>query len=251
MSKFARITALVLAFSAAAPAFADKVNVAVAANFTAAMNEIAPLFTEATGHEAVVSFGSTGKLYTQIQNGAPFGVFLAADAKRPALAEKDGLGVTGTRFTYALGRLALWSKDPALVDDRGEVLKGGKFTHLAIANPKTAPYGAAAVEVIAKLGLDQALEPKLVRGDNIAQTYQFVATGNAELGFVALAQIALLDGAERGSAWRVPQELYAPIEQQAVLLKRDEGNPAAKAFLEFLRGPEASAVIERFGYGLM
>jgi molybdate transport system substrate-binding protein len=230
---------------AGAPAAAGEVKAAVAANFTAAMKEIAPAFEAATGHTLVASYGSTGKIYAQIKNGAPFEVFLAADQKRPQMLEEEG--VASGRFTYAVGRLVLWSADPDLVDAEGAVLKSGSFRHLAIANPVTAPYGAAAMQVIERLGLQDALEPKLVRGDNIAQTYQFVATKNAELGFVALAQVAL-DPA--GSRWSVPAELHDPIRQDAVLLDKGKDNPAAVALMEYLKGPEARAVIERFGYGV-
>jgi molybdate transport system substrate-binding protein len=234
-----------LALFAANPARADRVNVAVAANFTAAMKEIATAFQEATGHTAVLSFGSTGKLYAQIVNGAPFGVFLAADQARPRRLEVDGKA--SGRFTYATGKLVLWSADPDLVDTEGKVLSEGTFARLAIANPKTAPYGAAAMEVLDSLGLAARLRPRLVRGDSISQTHQFVATGNAELGFVALAQVVL---SPQGSRWVVPQDLYAPIRQDAVLLEAGKGQPAAEALLDYLQGPQARAIIQRYGYGV-
>lgn len=230
----------------ATPAIADQTNVAVAANFTDAANEIAAAFKAETGHEAVLSFGSTGQLYTQITQDAPFEVFLAADAERPAKALEDGLGVEGTDFTYAIGKIVLWSADADLV--KGEdTLKSDGFEKIAIANPETAPYGAAAVEAMKALGVHDALQPRIVQGNNIAQTYQFVETGNAELGFVALSQVA---GSEAGSRWVVPADLYAPIEQDAVLLKKGADSVAAKAFLEFLKGPTAAAVIEKYGYGV-
>jgi molybdate transport system substrate-binding protein len=234
--------ALLLMTSAAQPA---EVKVAVAANFTAAMKEIGAAFEAATGHELVISYGSTGKIYAQIVNGAPFEVFLAADQARPQRLVEEGRA--SDRFTYAVGRLVLWSPDPDRVDAGGVVLRSGDFRRLAIANPVTAPYGAAAVQVLERLGLMQSLEPRLVRGDNIAQAYQFVATRNAELGFVAMAQVALEPS---GSRWPVPLELYDSIRQDAVLLEKGRDNPAARALLDYLAGPEAHAVIERFGYGV-
>lgn len=227
-----------------AVAQADDVHVAVAANFTAAMKEIAANFEKTSGHHAILSFGSTGKLYTQIvHGGAPFEVFLAADQRRPELMENADLA--SGRFTYAIGKLVLWSSDA----DRAvgeQSLSEGDFHKLAIANPKTAPYGAAAVEVMRNLGLYEKLEPKLVLGDSISQTHQFVATGNAQLGFVALAQIAL-DGS--GNRWPVPDKLYTPIRQDAVLLARGKDNPAAPALIAYLKSDAARAVIHRYGYG--
>ncbi len=231
-------------------ASAEEIHAAVAANFTAAMKEIVANYEAKSGNKVLVSYGSTGKLYSQIQNGAPFEMFLAADAKRPELLESEGMTKPGTRFTYAVGKLVLWSADPAQVDAAGEVLKEGGFAHLAIANPKTAPYGAAAAEVIASLGLTDALTPRLIQGDSITQTYQFVASGNAELGFVALAQVALLTGDKAGSRWMVPSDLYTPLAQQAVLLKSGEGKAAAEEFYAYLQSPEAKAVVEHYGYGL-
>lgn len=237
--------AFVLAALLAGPAAADQTNVAVAANFTDAAKEIAEAFKAETGHEALLSFGSTGQLYTQITQSAPFEVFLSADATHPERAVTEGLGVTGTNFTYAVGKIVLWSAQADLVKGE-ETLKAANFEKIAIANPETAPYGAAAVEAMKALGVHDALQPKFVQGNNIAQTYQFVETGNAELGFVALSQIA---GKNAGSEWEVPANLYAPIKQDAVLLKTGEGKPAATAFIEFLKSPAAKAVIEKFGYG--
>ncbi|MGC2855584.1 molybdate ABC transporter substrate-binding protein [Novispirillum sp. DQ9] len=249
MKHLLRTAAITLALTLAAlPARAGETLVAVAANFTAAANEVAEAFTKATGHTVKYSFGPTGQFYTQITQGAPFEVFLAADAERPAKAEAEGFAVEGTRFAYAVGKLVLWSADPALVDAKGEVLKSGTFAKIAIASPAAAPYGAAAVETMKALGLYDTLEPKIVQGSSIAQTHQFVATGNAQVGFVALAQIALED---KGSRWVVPESLYSPIVQDAVLLKAGAANEAAKAYLAFLRGPEAKAIIERYGYGVM
>ncbi len=241
----AALVAAVHALFAAVPAVAAEIRVAVAANFIEPVKEIGALFTKATGHQAVFSSGATGQLYTQITQDAPFEVFLAADQATPQQAIDEGFAVAGTRFTYATGRLALFSKDPALV--KGEAaLTEGRFAKLAIANPATAPYGAAAVEAMKALGVHDAFAPKLVQGNNIAQTYQFVETGNAELGFVALSQI--VRHAE-GSRWLVPDSLHAPIAQDAVLLKRGADSEAARAFLAFFKGPEGRAVVEKFGYG--
>lgn len=233
----------------AGQALAEEVLVAVAANFTAPMKEIARRFEADTGHKAVSSSGATSKFYTQIQNGAPFEVFLAADAATPTKLLEEGGAVPGTRFTYAVGKLVLWSAKPGQVDDQGQVLKQGQFAHLAIANPKLAPYGAAAVEVLNHLKLYQALESKLVQGENIAQTYQFVESGNAELGFVALSQVIKDGKIGAGSGWMVDPKLYQAIKQDAVLLKKGEGNPAALALMDFLKGEQARAVIDAYGYG--
>ena len=229
---------------AAAAVHADEVRVAAAANFSAAAQEIGGLFADATGHKALLSFGSSGQLYAQITQGAPFDVFLAADRGYPRRAVQDGHAVVGSLYTYATGRLVLFSADAARVAGRASLAEG-EFTRLAIANPELAPYGAAAVEVLEAFGLADRLQPMLVRGNNVAQTYQFVITGNAELGFVALAQVI---AHEHGSRWVVPRELHSPIAQDVVLLARASGSEAAKAFLEFLRGAEAAAVLARYGY---
>jgi molybdate transport system substrate-binding protein len=230
----------------------SEVKVAVAANFAAPLDLIGAAFLKASGHPLAVSSGSTGKLAAQIENGAPFEILLAADAERPALLEKHGSAVAGSRFTYARGRLALWSADPALVDADGKVLSSGRFRHLALANPKLAPYGAAAQQALTGLGLWQKLAPLVVQGEDIGQAYQFVATGSAELGFVALSQVraGIAAGQPKGSLWLVPESRYQPIEQQAVLLVKGKDDPAARALLDFLKGPETRAVLERFGYGL-
>lgn len=243
--------ALVLSLLAAAgrPAKAAEVAVAVAANFTAPLEKIATAFEKASGHHLVISSGSSGKLYAQISGGAPFAAMLSADAERPARLEKEGAAVAGTRFTYAIGKLVLWSMEPGLVDPAGAVLGSSRFRHLAIPDPETAPYGAAARQVLQGLDLWQMLAPRLVQGEDIGQTYQFVATGNAELGFVALSQVRAA-GKLQGSLWIVPAERYRPIEQQAVLLARGKDSPAARAFLGFLRSAPARALIEEFGYGL-
>ena len=233
-----------------ASAHAGEVSVAVAANFSAPMRHIAAAFEHDTGHKAVLAFGSTGKLYAQIRHGAPFQLLLAADEATPKRLEDEGLGVAGTRFTYAIGRLVLWSRQPGFVDGDGDVLKAGRFAHIALADPKLAPYGAAAVEVLQGLGLMPALAGKIVQGENITQTQQFVATGNAELGFVALSQVFADGKLTQGSAWIVPARLYTPIRQDAVLLASGKDNAAATALLAFLRGDKARAIIRSFGYEL-
>ncbi len=238
------ILSLICGFAAAA-----EVSVAVAANFTDAARQIAQRFQETTGHSAKISYGSTGKLYAQIQNGAPFEVFLAADTERPIKAEEEGLAVPGSRFIYARGKLALWSAKAGLFGDGVAYLENNTFDHLAIANPDTAPYGLAARQVMAHLDLLSVLKPKLVQGDSIAQTFQFVATGNAEAGFVALSQVKGWQG-DPGSTWEVPTEYYAPIEQAAVLLQTGAGNPAARAFLDFLKSDAAREIITAYGYGV-
>jgi molybdate transport system substrate-binding protein len=242
----AALLALLASAANPLPSVAGEVKVAVAANFTEAANEIGALFKKATGDAAVFSFGATGQLFTQITQEAPFEVFLAADQKRPKQAVAEGYAVPDSLFTYATGKVVLFSKNKDLVQG-AETLEDGKFEKIAIANPQTAPYGAAAIEVMKKLGVDDALAPKIVQGNTIAQAYQFVETGNAEVGFVALSQVIDKD---EGSRWIVPDTLYATIAQDAVLLKTAAGNPAAKAFLSFLKGPQARAVKEKYGYGV-
>lgn len=229
-------------------AYGAEVSVAVAANFTAPMQKLAQIFEEVTGHKAVLSFGSTGNFYAQIRNGAPFQVFLAADDETPIKLADEGFAVATSRFTYASGRLALWSKQPGFVDDQGEVLRSGKFQRLAIANPKLAPYGSAAIETLTKMGLLADLQRKIVQGENIAQTYQFVATENAQLGFIALSQILHEGKIAQGSAWVVPSGLHAPIQQDAILLAKGLNQPAATALLSFLRSERAKALIRSYGY---
>jgi molybdate transport system substrate-binding protein len=231
-------------------ALADEVQVAVAANFTAPIQAIAQQFEADTGHKLVASFGSTGQIYTQIKNGAPFQVFLSADDTTPGKLEQEGEIVSGSRFTYAIGTLALWSPKEGYVDSKGEVLKSGQYQHLAIANPKAAPYGLAATQVLAKMGLTEATRPLLVEGQSITQAYQFVSTGNAELGFVALSQIYKDGKLASGSAWIVPAQLHDPIKQDAVILNKGKGNPAAQSLVDYLKGPKAAAVIKSYGYQL-
>jgi molybdate transport system substrate-binding protein len=221
------------------------VHIAVAQNFAETAKRIGEAFAKASGHSALFSAGSTGKLYAQIEGGAPFEVFLSADSERPVLLEKNGLAVGGSRFTYARGRLVLWSADPDLVDPQGDVLALRSWRHLAVANPRIAPYGAAARQVLVNRGLWAGLGDRLVQGEDIGQTFQFVATGNAQLGFVALSQLVARDG---GSRWLVPAELHAPLDQQAVLLERGRDAPECAAFLEFLRSADARAMIEAAGY---
>ncbi|MBV8913110.1 MAG: molybdate ABC transporter substrate-binding protein [Acetobacteraceae bacterium] len=246
MRHAARLCAIITALVTAAVQYtwAAETNVAVAANFTDAAKEIAAAFQAKTGNEAVLSFGSSGQLYTQITQDAPFQIFLSADDERPKKAVADGFGVPGSVFTYAVGKLVLWSKQPDLVTGES-TLKNAGFDKLSICNPDAAPYGAAAVETMKSLKLYDALQPKFVVGANITQAYQFVQTGNAEVGFVALSQVV---NDKSGSRWMVPQDLYTPIRQDAVLLKKGAANEAATAFMSFLKGPEATAIIRRYGY---
>jgi len=231
-------------------AWADEVQVAVAANFTAPIQAIAKDFEKDTGHTLVAAYGATGQFYAQIKNGAPFEVFLAADDSTPAKLEQEKEIVAGSRFTYATGTLALWSAKPGYVDAKGDVLKKNGYKHLSIANPKAAPYGLAATQVLDKLKLTEATKAKLVEGQNITQAFQFVSTGNAELGFVALSQIYKDGKVSEGSAWIVPAELHDPIRQDAVILNKGKDNPAAKALVDYLKGPKAAAVIKSYGYEL-
>ena len=244
------MTGLLALWAVSGGVWAAEVKVAVAANFAAPMQMIAKAFTQDTGHRAVLAFGSTGKFYAQIKNGAPFEVLLAADDETPARLEKEGLTVAGTRHTYATGRLALWSRQPGFVDPQGEVLRSGSFKRLAIADPKLAPYGAAAAELLMGLGLMETLAPKFVQGENIAKTYQFAATGNAELGFVALSQVWADSRLTAGSAWVVPARLHSPLRQDAVVLNPGQGQPAALALMNYLRGEKARLIIRSFGYDL-
>ena len=238
-----------------ATAKAEEVTVAVAANFTAPMQKIAQAFEQDTGHKALLAFGATGKFYAQIKNGAPFAVFLSADDETPARLEKESVAVAGTRFTYAVGRLALWSKDPSLVDDKGQVLLSNttdknSFKKLAIADPKLAPYGAAAMEVIERMGVIAKVRPKLVQADSIGQAFQFVMTENAELGFVSLSQIYIDSRITQGSAWVVPQNFYTPLKQDAVLLPLGKDNAAALALMKYMRTDRVQAIIRTYGYTL-
>ena len=244
-----RLAALLVALNLGS-AWADEVQVAVAANFTAPMQAIAKDFEQDTGHKLVSSFGATGQFYTQIKNGAPFEVFLSADDSTPAKLETENETVKGSRFTYAVGTLALWSAKQGYVDAKGQVLKANQYQHLAIANPKAAPYGLAATQVLDKLQLTEATKAKWVEGQNITQAFQFVSTGNAELGFVALSQIYKDGKVTGGSAWIVPAELHDPIRQDAVILNKGKDNPAAKALVDYLKGPKAAAIIQSYGYEL-
>jgi molybdate transport system substrate-binding protein len=230
---------------AAPPAGAAEVQVAVAANFTEPAKEIAAAFAAKTGDHALLSFGSSGQFYTQVAQGAPFEVLLSADADRPERMEREGLGVPGTRFTYAVGRLVLYSRSPRLVDEKGAILASGGFDKIAMADPQAAPYGAAAVQTMTRMGVYARLQPKIVKGASITQAFQFVQTGAADLGFVALSQVINQAG---GSRWEVPASYHAPIDQQAILLWKGDKDPAARAFVRFLRGPEALAIIKRYGY---
>lgn len=231
--------------STGALAFASELRIAVAANFAAPAEAVARAFTEKTGIAVSVSTGSTGALFAQITQGAPFSVFLSADSARPQQLEYQGFGVAGSRFTYALGQLVLWSRDPDLITGNGSVLRSGSYTHLAIANPETAPYGAAAMEVLTSLGAVHAVGDRLVTGQSVAQAFSFVESGNAELGFVALSQV---EQAGEGSRWLVPKSLYTPIRQDAILLDAD--NDQARVFMDFLKSTQVREIIARFGYSL-
>jgi len=230
---------------------AGEALVAVAANFSEVVEELETMFEEASGHSLTVTTGSTGKLYAQIKNGAPFDVFLAADQVRPARLEAEGDSVPGSRFTYAIGQIVLWSPNADRVSDDGvSTLKAGDFDNIAIANPGLAPYGLAAKQTLQHYGLWDALSGRIVMGQNIGQTFSMVATGNAPLGFVAKSYVLSPRNNQPGSRWDVPTKAYDPIRQDAVLLKRAANDPAAQAFADFLRSEKARPVIERFGYAM-
>lgn len=236
---------LILSLSAAQAA---EVIVAVAANFIAPMQKIAAEFAKDTGHTASLSIASTGKFYTQIKNGAPFQLLFSADRKTPEILEKEGFGIANTRYTYAIGKLVLWSKQTNRVDSNGQILKSGKFEHLALANPKLAPYGTAAIETLSNLGLLERLQPRFIQGENIAQTYQFIITENAELGFVALSQVISNGKITEGSSWLVPANLYHPIQQDMLVLTAGKDNPAALALAQYIRSEKSRDIIRASGY---
>jgi molybdate transport system substrate-binding protein len=246
-SRFIVVSALFLVGQAS---WGATVLVAVAANFSKPMTEIAGEFEKATGHSAKLSFGSTGKFVSQIENGGPFEVLVSADEKGPQKLEQDGLTVPDSQFTYALGKLVLWSAKPGYVDDQGKILTTGGFKHIALADPKLAPYGAAAVEVLKKMDLFKKLQPLFVQGENIAQTYQFVSTANAELGFIALSQVIENGKIAGGSSWIIPGNYYTPIRQGAILMRQGAENPAAPALLNYLKSAPALAIIQKYGYDL-
>jgi len=244
------LSVVMLVAIAHASAFAAEAQVAVAANFAEPIKAIAAVLEKTTGHTLKVSTGASGAFYTQIKNGAPFDVFLSADNERPEMLEKDGLAQPGTRFTYATGKLVLWSADASKVDSNGDVLKSPTLGKVAYANPKTAPYGAAAMQVVQKLGLGASITPKLVQGESIGQAFNFVKTGNAEVGFVALSQVLHGGRLKEGSVWVIPQANYDLIRQDAVLLKRGTGNEAAQALLKLLQSPNIKDLIRSYGYDL-
>jgi molybdate transport system substrate-binding protein len=236
----------------APPAHAEDISVAVAANFTAPMKLIAAEFEKDSGHKVVASFGSTGKFYAQIKYGAPFQILLAAEEETPSKLVKENVGLGASQFTYAVGKLVLWSAKTGLVDGAGAVLKKGDFAHLALADPKLAPYGAAAVETLKALGIFESVQPKIVTAENITQAYQFIGSGNADLGFVALSQVHKddKDGKLEGSSWLVPTSLYTPIRQYAIILEPGKGKAVVEALMKFLKGDKARAIIKSFGYEL-
>lgn len=246
--KTARAVACLLLFlGVGSRVVAGEVSIGVAANFTDTTRELSRHFEAETRHRVSASFGSTGKLYAQIRNGAPFDVFMAADARRPKMIEEAGDGAEGTRFTYARGKLVLWSPAPEAFEDAQRYLEQQPFARLAIANPKTAPYGLAARQVLEHIGQWQPLQPKLVRGDSIAQTFQFVVSRNAQAGFVAASQVKVW-GEDTGTLWHVPQAYYQPLDQQAILLNRGVGNEAARAWMDFLKSETALTIIRNYGY---
>lgn len=237
-----------LLLTLAPSSFADNILVAVASNFKAPMEKISAQFSKKTGHQLLISFGSTGKFYTQIKNDAPFDVFLSADQDHPAKLAQNNLALKETQFTYAIGKLVLWSPDSKIVDRKGEVLLKGSYQHLAIANPKLAPYGVAARETLSQFGLWERLQSRLVFGENITQTHQFVASGNADLGFVAYSQLIIPKKAIKGSFWLVPQKMYSPLKQDAILLTKGKNKSAVKEFLAFLKSEIAKTIIKEYGY---
>lgn len=241
-------TTFVLALFVSVATHAAEVKVAVAANFAQTLKEISTVFEQDTGHKLAITQGSTGKLYAQISQGAPFEVLLSADDETPEKLITEGKAITGTRFTYAIGRLALWSPKPDLVDEGGQVLKTDKFRFLAIANARVAPYGRAAVQVMQKLGVLSSIEPRVVQGESITQTFQFVSTGNAQLGFVALSQITENGKLKSGSAWFVPENMHEQLRQDAVLLNPGKDSAAASALLNFLKSDKAKKIITAHGY---
>ncbi|MCP4078217.1 MAG: molybdate ABC transporter substrate-binding protein [Gammaproteobacteria bacterium] len=236
---------IVLLFITVSPVYAGVIRVAVASNFANTLKQISASFEKETGHQVKLSVGSTGKHYAQIKNAAPFDVFFAADARRPELLDKQGLAIAGSRFTYARGKLILWSPDQNLVDTGGLVLNSEDFDFLAVANPKLAPYGKAAQQVLRKRGLWKPLRQRMVRGENIGQTFQFVKSGNAQLGFIAASQVFEDGVIKKGSSWQVPEEDYSAINQQAVLLNNNE---IAQAFVAYLRSDEMLKIIRNSGY---
>ncbi len=247
-----RVTLLLffIAFCWLSQTHAAELRIAVASNFTAPMKQIAQDFEQVSPYRVSLAFGATGQFYAQIKNGAPFAILLAADEATPVKLEKEGFGIAGSRFTYALGRLVLWSKKPGLVDSEGQILHSGNFEKIALANPQLSPYGSAALAVLNNLGLAKTIAPKIVQSANIGQAYQFVASENATLGFVALSQVFRSDSISSGSVWNIPKRLYPPIKQDAILLTKGKDHPAALAFLQYLRSEPARAVMLSFGYHL-
>ena len=244
------LAAAVIAMAMPVSLHAAQASVAVAANFMAPMKRIAQDFERDTGHKLTLAFGATGQFYAQIRHGAPFAVLLSADDETPLKLEKEGLGVPGSRLTYAIGKLVLWSKKPGFVDAQGEVLRQGGFEKIAMANPKLSPYGAAALQVLDHMGLRERTAAKMVQGSNITQTFQFASSENAQLGFIALSQVFENGKLKQGSAWLVPSAMHAPLQQDALLLNPGKDNAAAVAFLKYLQGDQAKAVIRAFGYEL-
>jgi molybdate transport system substrate-binding protein len=247
---FRLLSVLLLAVAAQGSAFAAEAQVAVAANFAEPIKAIGAVLEKTTGHTLKVTLGATGKLYAQIKNGAPFDVLLSADTATPEKLEKEGLGQPGSRFTYATGKLVLWSADTKRVDAKGDVLKAANLGKVSYANPKVAPYGAATMQVIDKMGLTAAITPKLVQGESIGQTFTFVSTGAADVGFVAMSQVLEGGKLKSGSMWVVPQNLYDPIRQDAVVMQKSAGNEAAQALMKLLKSPNIKDLIRSYGYDI-
>lgn len=244
------IAKVLIAMAMPVQLLAAEVHVAVAANFTAPMKVLARNFEREYGHRVHLAIGATGQFYAQIRNGAPFAILLSADDETPLKLEQEGLGVAGSRFTYSVGKLVLWSKKPGFVDAKGEVLRSGRFEKIAMTNPKLSPYGAAAMQVLDKMGLRERIAPRMVEGANIAQVFQFAHSENAQLGFIALSQVYENGKIKEGSAWVVPSSLHDPIKQDAILLNPGKGNAAAIALLQYLQADKTKAVIRSFGYEL-
>jgi molybdate transport system substrate-binding protein len=243
-----RFLGFLLFYSAAINTQAAEISVAVAANFSSVLKDIAVEFQKDTGHQLAITPGATGKFYAQISNGAPFDVFLSADDETPRKLAQEGKAIAASQFTYAIGRLALWSPSPDLVDKSADILKTDKFKYIAIANAKVAPYGQAAVQTMQKLGVLTKIEPRIVQGESIAQTYQFVSTGNAQLGFVALSQILENGKIKAGSAWIVPEEMHEQLKQDAVVLQSCKHMSACQALMEYLKSEKAKKMMASYGY---
>lgn len=249
MIRFNKLLAATLVINSSF-SFAGEVSVAVAGNFFKPIKVLASEFEAKSGHKVALSVGATGKLYAQISHGAPFEIFFAADQKRPAKLVAEKLAIKESQFTYAQGQLVLWSKNPGVIDAQGKRLSSPDMKRLAIANPKTAPYGEQAVNALTKLGLYKQLESKIVQGQNIGQTYQYVSSGSVKQGIIAMSQVTVNGEITTGSSWIIPSDLYDAIQQDAVLLEKGKANPVATEFLDYIKTPSAVKIIRSFGYGV-